>query len=64
MYDTGPAWRRLLDHLADGGPSEPVDLQDELELKGRELKALRERGNGLPASAGTTWAVTQTGVTA
>lgn len=33
-------WRRLLDHLAEAGPSEPVDLQTELELKPRELKSI------------------------
>ena len=34
-------WSRLLRHLADAGPSTLADLQTELELKPRELKALR-----------------------
>jgi hypothetical protein len=37
--DTG--WRRLLDHLADTGPSDADDLRLELGLKRQELKALR-----------------------
>lgn len=41
MHDADPGWRRLLDHLAEAGPSELDDLKAELELKGRELKALR-----------------------
>jgi hypothetical protein len=34
-------WDRLLDHLAAAGPSNIADLQVELELKPKELKALR-----------------------
>jgi hypothetical protein len=34
-------WRRLLDHLADAGPSTLDDLQTELALKPKELKELR-----------------------
>jgi hypothetical protein len=34
-------WTRLLDHLADAGPSTPEDLRVELELKPKELKDLR-----------------------
>ncbi len=34
-------WRRLLDHLADAGPSSLEDLRIELGLKRQELKALR-----------------------
>ena len=41
MHAADPGWRRLLDHLAATGPSEPEDLQRELDLKARELKALR-----------------------
>jgi hypothetical protein len=41
MHGADPAWRRLLDHLAAAGPSEPEDLRRELDLKGRGLKTLR-----------------------
>ena len=34
-------WRRLLDHLAQAGPSSSEDLRLELGLKRQELKALR-----------------------
>lgn len=34
-------WARLLDHLADAGPSSPDDILLELGLKRQELKALR-----------------------
>ncbi len=40
-HEADPRWARLLDHLADAGPSNIEDLQVELELKPRELKALR-----------------------
>jgi hypothetical protein len=36
-----PGWARLLRHLADAGPSELEDIQLELGLKPKELKALR-----------------------
>jgi hypothetical protein len=36
-----PEWRRLIDHLAEAGPSSLEDLQTELELKPKELKLLR-----------------------
>ena len=36
-----PGWRRLLDHLAQVGPSTTEDLRTELSLKRQELKALR-----------------------
>ena len=35
-----PEWARVLDHLAAAGPSEPEDLQVELDLKPKELKAI------------------------
>src|ERR671934_401952 len=35
-----PDWARVLDHLAAAGPSEPEDLQVELGLKPKELKAI------------------------
>ena len=38
---TAPDWDRLLDHLAAAGPSNIADLQVELELKPKELKATR-----------------------
>jgi hypothetical protein len=41
MRAADPGWRRLLDHLADAGPSGVDDLQFELGLKRQELKALR-----------------------
>ena len=41
MHSAGESWARLLDHLAEAGPSELGDLQTELELKPRELKAIR-----------------------
>ena len=34
-------WARLLEHLADAGPSELEDLQTELALTPKELKSLR-----------------------
>ena len=37
---TAPDWARVLDHLAAAGPSEPEDLQVELGLKPKELKAI------------------------
>jgi hypothetical protein len=40
-HEADPGWRRLLDHLADAGPSELEDLRTELQLKPKELKALR-----------------------
>jgi hypothetical protein len=36
-----PEWARLLDHLADAGPSTLEDLQTELGLKPKELRSLR-----------------------
>jgi hypothetical protein len=36
-----PDWARLLGHLADAGPSELEDIQLELGLKPKDLKALR-----------------------
>jgi hypothetical protein len=36
-----PGWARLLQHLADAGPSELEDLQTELALGPKELKSLR-----------------------
>ncbi len=41
MRATAPDWDRLLDHLAAAGPSNIADLQVELELKPKELKATR-----------------------
>jgi hypothetical protein len=41
MEATDPDWARLLRHLSAAGPSTPEDLQTELELKPKELKALR-----------------------
>src|SRR5882757_8388892 len=41
MRAADPAWRRLLDHLAMTGPSVLDDLRLELDLKRKELKALR-----------------------
>jgi hypothetical protein len=41
MEDADPEWERLLRHLAAAGPSQPQDLQTELGLKPRDLKALR-----------------------
>jgi hypothetical protein len=41
MRADDPEWDRLLDHLATTGPSNIEDLQVELDLKPRELKALR-----------------------
>jgi hypothetical protein len=37
----GPEWRRLLDHLANVGPSNLEDLRLELDLEPKELKSLR-----------------------
>jgi len=41
MEADDPDWARLLGHLAEAGPSDLNDLQLELELKPKELKALR-----------------------
>jgi hypothetical protein len=41
MEVEGPDWARLLGHLADAGPSELEDIQLELGLKPKDLKALR-----------------------
>jgi hypothetical protein len=41
MHATDPRWARLLDHLAEAGPSTTEDLRVELELKPKELKDLR-----------------------
>ncbi len=41
MCNADPRWARLLDHLAETGPSNIEDLQVELELKPKELKSLR-----------------------
>jgi len=41
MQDADPAWRRLLTHLADAGPSLADDVQTELGLAAAELRALR-----------------------
>jgi hypothetical protein len=41
MEAADPRWARLLQHLADAGPSQVEDLRLELELKPKELKNLR-----------------------
>jgi hypothetical protein len=41
MHAATDDWRRLLDHLADAGPSSAEDLRIELGLKPKELKATR-----------------------
>ena len=41
MRATAPDWDRLLDHLAFAGPSDIADLQVELDLEPKELKAMR-----------------------
>ncbi|MFL6015196.1 MAG: hypothetical protein ACJ74P_13085, partial [Gaiellaceae bacterium] len=41
MRATAPDWDRLLDHLTVAGPSTIDDLQVELDLKPKELKATR-----------------------
>jgi hypothetical protein len=41
MEGADPEWARLLRHLAAAGPSELEDLRLELDLKPKELKALR-----------------------
>jgi hypothetical protein len=41
MRAADPAWARLLDHLAEAGPSNIEDLQVELGLTAKELKSLR-----------------------
>jgi hypothetical protein len=41
MRAADPEWKRLLDHLAEAGPSNIEDLQVELDLKPKELKSLR-----------------------
>jgi hypothetical protein len=38
MHADDPEWARLLDHLANAGPSTADDLKTELSLKPRELK--------------------------
>jgi hypothetical protein len=41
MHEADPDWARLLDHLAEAGPSNIGDLQVELTLRPKQLKALR-----------------------
>lgn len=41
MKADDPGWALLLRHLGDAGPSSAEDLRTELELKPRELKAIR-----------------------
>ena len=41
MEAADAGWARLLRHLGDAGPSEPEDLQTELELSPSELRTLR-----------------------
>jgi hypothetical protein len=41
MHAAADDWRRLLDHLADAGPSSAEDLRLELGLKPKELRASR-----------------------
>lgn len=41
MRAADPGWARLLDHLADAGPSLAEDLVTELRMKRQEFKALR-----------------------
>jgi hypothetical protein len=41
MREADPNWARLLDHLAEAGPSNIADLQLELGLTPKELKSLR-----------------------
>jgi hypothetical protein len=41
MEAESPDWERLLRHLGNAGPSSAEDLRLELDLKARELKALR-----------------------
>lgn len=41
MQSADPGWHRLLAHLADAGPSIAEDVQTELGLGSKELKALR-----------------------
>jgi hypothetical protein len=41
MEEADAGWERLLRHLAEAGPSEPEDLQMELNLTPKELKSLR-----------------------
>lgn len=41
MAGADPDWALLLGHLASAGPSEPEDLQRELGLKPKDLKAIR-----------------------
>jgi hypothetical protein len=41
MRAADAGWRRLLDHLADAGPSTVDDVRVELRLKRQELKSLR-----------------------
>jgi hypothetical protein len=41
LSQTDPDWARVLDHLAEAGPSTPDDLRVELGLERRQLKAIR-----------------------
>jgi hypothetical protein len=41
MHASDAGWARLLDHLADAGPSTTEDLRVELALKPKELRNLR-----------------------
>jgi hypothetical protein len=41
MLDEDPGWRRLLTYLADVGPSTLAAVQEDLDLRPKELRALR-----------------------
>jgi hypothetical protein len=41
MTEADESWARVLDHLADAGPSSPDDLRVELGLRRQDLKAIR-----------------------
>jgi hypothetical protein len=41
MMDGDPGWRRLLEYLAEVGPSTLAAVQEDLDLKPKELRALR-----------------------
>jgi hypothetical protein len=41
MTEADESWARVLDHLAEAGPSSPDDLLVELALRRQDLKAIR-----------------------
>jgi hypothetical protein len=53
MREADPNWARLLDHLAEAGPSNIEDLHVELELKPKDIGSANVTGAGISSEPGT-----------